>query len=160
MKARILKIWPLPATIAIALGVAGCGQSTGSHSPNLAGVPLTGGTRVVFHVRRCDRGANPYCAIQLVVVGNHYRTSTALQASERRHLKALGWGMADADTGDEHGADSPGHTLRLTYATAALDLKDIDLGWVQRSPRIARSLSRTMFARSSALSLMLETGSS
>jgi hypothetical protein len=160
MNARIRKIWPLAATIAVALGATGCGQTAGSRGPALAGVPLTGGTRVVFHVRRCDRGANAYCAIQLVVVGNHYRSSTALLDSERRHLKAIGWGMANADTGDEHAADSPGHELRLTYATAALDLKDIDLGWVQRSPMLGRSLSRVMFDRSSALSLMLEKGSS
>ena len=80
--------------------------------------------------------------------------------AERRHLTALGWTATNADTGDEHAADSPGHSLRLTYATAALDLKDVDLGWVQRARAIAQTLSQAMFARRSALSLMLETGSS
>ncbi len=146
--------------IAVALMAAGCGQAALSRSPSLAAVPLTGGTRVVAHTRRCDRGANAYCAIQLVAIGDHYGSSAALLANERRHLKSLGWTLAGAETGDEHAAESPGHRLRLTYATAALDLKDLDLGFIQRSPMIGRALSRTMFARASALSLMLETGSS
>jgi hypothetical protein len=150
----------LPAWLAVALAAAGCGQAATSRSPDLAGVPLTGGSRILAHVRRCDRGANPYCAVQLVIFGNRYRSSTALLASERRHLKSLGWTSAGADTGDELAADSPGHRLRLTYATAALDLKDLDLDWIRRSRTIALALSRAMFDRSSALSLMLETGSS
>jgi hypothetical protein len=149
----------LPVSIAVALAAAGCGQAATSRGPDLAAVPLTGGTRVIAHTRRCDRGANPYCAIQLVVVGNHYRSSTALLASEHRRLKSLGWSSAGADTGDESAAESPGHKLRLIYATVALDLQGIDLGWITRSPMISRVLSRTMFNRSSALSLMLETGS-
>jgi hypothetical protein len=126
----------------------------------LSGVPLTSDTRVLTHVRRCDRGANPYCAIQVVVVGSGYSSSTALLVAERRYLRSLGWSLAQAETGDETAADSPGHKLRLTYATAALDLKDLDLGWIKRSPVIGRALSRTMFARQSAISLMLQTGSS
>lgn len=147
----------LPVSIALALLAAGCG-SAASRSPTLSGVPLTSGIDVIAHVRRCDRGANPYCAIQLVAVGKDYPSSAALLDSERAHLKSLGWSMSEADTGDETAADSPGHKLRLIYATAALDLKDLDLGWIQRSPMIGRTLSRTMFDRQSAISLMLETG--
>jgi len=150
----------LLGAIALALLAAGCGQGASARSPDLAGVPLTGGTHVVAHIRRCDRGANPYCAVQLVVVGSRYRSSSGLLASERRHLRSLGWTSADADTGVERAADSPGHKFRLTYATAALDLQAWTLGWIERSRPIARELSRTMFSRAPALSLMLETGSS
>jgi hypothetical protein len=150
----------LPVSIALAALAAGCGTSNSSRNPNPAGVPITTGARVVTRVHRCDRGVNPYCAVQMVVVGDRYSSSTALLDAERQHLLASGWTLADAQTGDEGGADSPGHKLRLTIATAALDLKDLDLGWIQRAPVIGRSLSRTMFARQSALSLMLETGDS
>jgi hypothetical protein len=152
------KLW-LGVGVALALAAAGCGQST-ARGPTLAGVPLPPGTKVVEHVRRCDRGANPYCAIQLVVVGRRYKSSLALLDSERRHLRAIGWSSSSADIGTERAADSPGHKLRLVYATAALDLQAVDLGWVRRSPEISTALSRTMFARQSAMSLMLETGSS
>ena len=118
------------------------------------------GTRILTSVRRCDRGANAYCALQLVVVAGRFTDSTALLHSERDHLKSLGWAIANADTGDEHAADSPRHRLHLLYATAALDLKDLDLGYIQRAPTIGRALSQTMFDRTPALSLMLETGSS
>lgn len=148
----------LPVSIAVALVVAGCGSSA-SRGPTLAGVPLTPGSQVVEHVRRCDGGANAYCAVELVVVSKHAPTSDALMTAERRHLRSLGWTLTEADTGDETAANSPGHKLRLTYATAALDLKDIDLGWIRRSPRIGRALSQTMFDRAAAISLMLQTGS-
>src|SRR5262249_5973657 len=128
-------------------------------SPTLAGIPLVPGTHVVFHVRRCDRGANPYCAVQVVAVNPHSQSSAALLASERQHLKALGWTLTEADTGDETAAESPGHKLRLIYTTAALDLKDADLGWIHRAPRISLALSGVMFDREPAISLMLQTGS-
>lgn len=148
------------AAVAVVVAVAGCGQAASNRSVDVAAVPMIGGTRVVVQTRRCDRGANPYCAVQLVVVGRSYESSGALLASERRYLKAHGWTVAGADTGDERAANSPGHRLRLSYATAALDLKDVDLGWVKRSRPIGLALSRTMFNRSPALSLMLEQGSS
>lgn len=140
--------------------LAGCGSAASGRTPPAAGVPLTSGAQVLASVRRCDRGAHAFCAIQMVIADPRYRTSTELLIGERRYLQGLGWTVTHADTGDEHGADSPGHTLRLTYATAALELKDVDLGWVQRARFIADTLSRTMFARQSALSLMLEAGSS
>jgi hypothetical protein len=151
------KLW-LPVSIAVALVAAGCGSSS-SPGPILAGVPLAPGSQVIEHVRRCDGGANAYCALQLVVVSRRAPNSDALLTAERKHLRSLGWTLTEADTGDETAANSPGHKLRLIYATAALDLKDIDLGWVRRSPKIGRALSRTMFDRASAISLMLQTGS-
>ena len=140
--------------------LTGCGAAASGRTPPAARVPLTSGAHVLSSVLRCDRGANAFCAVQLVVADRHYRTSAAFLIGERRHLTALGWTATNADTGDEHAAESPGHSLRLTYATAALDLKDVDLGWVQRAPVIAQTMSRAMFAREAALSLMLETGSS
>jgi hypothetical protein len=145
---------------AAALATAACGQSGTSRAPVLSGVPLTGGTRVVAHVRRCDRGANPYCSVQLVVVGGHFRSSSELLAGEHSHLAQLGWTSGIGDTGLEMSADSPGHKLRLTYAMASNDLQGLDLGWIQRSPKITRALSNEMFDRAPTLSLMLETGSS
>lgn len=143
-----------------ALALAGCARSASSASPTLAAVPLAKGTRVIAHVRRCDRGANPYCAVQLIVVGGRYRSSAALMSGESRYLRSLGWAQTNGDTGREEAAESPGHKLRLTFATAALDLQGVDLGWIRRSPLITDALSRVMFSRASALSLMLETGSS
>jgi hypothetical protein len=145
--------------VAGAFAIAGCGGGSPADSPNLAGVPLPPGTRVFYHVRRCDRGAHPYCALQLVAVSDRASNSQALLASERQHLKALGWTLTEADTGDETAADSPGHKLRLIYSTAALDLKDADLGWIHRAPRISLALSRVMFDRRPAISMMLQAGS-
>lgn len=150
------KLW-LPVVLALGLVATGCGGT--SKGPNLSGVPLTPGSHVVKHVRRCDRGSNPYCALQLVVVNKRAPSSAALLASERRHLHALGWTLTDADNGDESAAESPGHKLRLTYSTAALDLKDLDLGWIKRAPKIGLALSRVMFDRQPAISLMLQSGS-
>ena len=127
--------------------LAGCGQSSSGRTPELARVPLVPGARVVTSVQRCDRGANPYCAYQVVVADSRFATSTALLQGEVKRLHAAGWSSANADIGNEHSADSPGHKLRLTYATAALDLEAIDLGWVRRAGSITRALSRTMFDR-------------
>jgi hypothetical protein len=150
----------LLALTAAALATAACGQSATRSSPVLSGVPLAGGTQVVAHVRSCDRGANPYCAVQLVVVGRRYPSSMALLLSEKRRLEQLGWTSGAGDDGAERAADSPGHTLRLTYATASNDLLGVDLDWIQRRRPIARALSAQIFDRAPALSLMLETGSS
>ncbi len=148
------------AALAAGLSVGGCGSSVHSHMPSLAAVPLPGGTRIVAHQTRCDRGVNAYCAIQLVAVGPGYSSSGALMAAERQHLKTLGWNLTYADTGHERAAESPGHRLRLTFAPASYDLQAIDLKFIQRARTIARTLAETMFDRQSALSLMLESGSS
>jgi hypothetical protein len=143
-----------------ALALAGCGQLSSRSAPQVSSIPLARGAKVVARNRRCDRGANPYCAVQLVVVGGRYHTSMRLLTEEQNHLASLGWTQTDGDAGDESAADSPGHKLRLTYATASDDLKGVDLGWIKRSRRITMALSQVMFARAPALSLMLETGSS
>jgi hypothetical protein len=145
------------ATVAVILLAAGCGQSSRVRSPSVDRVPLVPRTRVFAHVIRCDPGANRYCAVQLVVVGR-YGSSDALLKSERKYLQSLGWGLVNAATGDEHAAESPGHRFHIVFATAALDLKDWDLGWIKRSRMIARAMSQTMINRQSALSLMLESG--
>jgi hypothetical protein len=114
----------------------------------------------VRQVRECDPGRASFCAYQLVVVASNFKSSTALLDSEHRHLLKLGWTGAAPETGEQRAAESPGHKLRVTYATAFGDLKGIDLGWIKRSQRIALALSKTMFDGSSALSLTLEAGSS
>lgn len=144
--------------VVLAFLAAGCGQSTQTRIPSLAAVPLAPRTRILAQVTRCDPGANQYCAVQLVVVGG-YGSSDALLRSERKHLQALGWGRVGAQTGDEHAAESPGHRFHIVFAAAALDLKDVDLGFVKRSPVITRALAQTMFDRRPALSVMLESGS-
>jgi hypothetical protein len=145
------------ATLALVLAAAGCGQSAQSRSPSVARVPLVPRTRVFAHVTRCDPGANSYCAVQLVIVGR-YASAELLLRRERKYLQSLGWGLVNAQTGDEHAAESPGHRFHLVFATAALDLKDWDLGWIKRSRQIARALSQTMINRQPALSVMLESG--
>jgi hypothetical protein len=150
----------VPAAAGLALALAACGQTTSRSAPELSAVPLAGGTRVVAQTRRCDRGANPYCAVQLVLVGENDQSSVNLLDREAEHLKSQGWTVSNGDTGVESASESPGHKLRLTYATAADDLEGVDLGWIRRSPKITMALSRVMFNRDSALSLMLETGSS
>jgi hypothetical protein len=148
----------LPA-LALSL-LAGCGQSTGKRAPSLSELPLVRGADIVAQVRQCDRGANAFCAWQLVVVDHRYRTSGALVRAEHRLIHKLGWRGADADTGEENSSDSPGHKLRVTYATADGDLLGIDLGWIRRPRKITLALSRVMFDRSSAMSVMLELGTS
>ena len=157
MTARRLSVLALPALIAT---LAGCGQSSAQHSPDLARLPLVRGARILAEARRCDRGANVFCAWELVVVATGYRTSDALLRSEHRRLLKLGWTGANADTGEEKAADSPGHKLRVTYATAYGDLKGIDLGWIKRSRQTTLTLSKAMFQHSPALSMLLEEGAS
>jgi hypothetical protein len=147
----------LPALIAT---LAGCGQSSVQHTPNLARLPLVGGTRIVAHAIKCDPGANAFCGWELVVVGPRYSTSEALLQSEHRRLLKLGWSGANGDTSDEHAADSPGHKLRLTYATAYGDLKGVDLGLIRRSEQVTLALSRAMFQRASTISMLLVEGTS
>jgi hypothetical protein len=156
MRARPLIITTLAALV-FGLGLSGCGQSARSRGPSVARVPLVPRTHVLSHVTRCDPGANSYCAVQLVVVGR-YGSSDALLMSERKYLQSLGWGLVLAETGDEHAAESPGHRFHLVFATAALDLKDWDMGWIKRSRAIARVLSQTMINRQAALSMMIESG--
>jgi hypothetical protein len=127
--------------------------------PDVARLPLVVGTRVVASARQCDAGANAFCSVQLVVVGPRYPSSDALLRAEHRRLLSLGWSGANADTGEQHAADSPGRKLRVTYATAFGDLLGLDLGWIHRSNTVELALSHAMFDRSSAMSMLLEEGS-
>jgi hypothetical protein len=126
----------------------------------LRNIPMPAGTRVVTNVRSCDRGVHSYCAIQIVIAGDRYASSAALRAAYAQQLAKLGWTSAKGPDGNETAADSPGHELRLTYATAYEDLLGVDSNWVQRTAEISHSLSDTVFDRTPALSLMLVRGSS
>lgn len=139
-------------------GLAGCGGVT--HAPKLNQLPLLSGARIVAQARDCDRGAHPFCGLELVVVDPRYPSSDALLEGEHHKLRDLGWLGVDADTADEKAAESPNKSLRVTYAAAYGDLKDIDLGWIKRSRTVAIALSRTMFDRSPAISLLLDAGPS
>jgi hypothetical protein len=150
----------LLAAIVVATVVAGCGRSGGDRRLSLDGVPLLGGERVVARAHSCDRGAHPYCSLQLVVIGPGYRSATDLLAAHVDRLKALGWTSTAGDTPKERSSDSPGHRLRLSLGRAFDDMLSWDQTQIRRRPAIARALSRTMFERVPALSLMLQTGSS
>ena len=158
MVGRISSLALLAAAVA---ALAGCGSQGGAtHTLDLGNVPLVDGAKVVAQSRLCDPGANAYCALEVVVVDPRFRSSDDLVKGEQRLLKTHRWAIVGGYTGEETGAESPGHKLRLTYATAAGDLQGIDLVWIQRPPKIALALSRTMFDRDSAMSLMLESGPS
>jgi hypothetical protein len=148
---------PRAAALLALAGLAGCGGG-GGRTPSLSAVPLVDGAQVVAQVRSCDKGANAFCALEVVVADPRYQSSAALLDSQHRLLLASGWTGANADIGEEHAAESPGHKLRLTYAPAFGDLKGIDLGWIKRSKPIALALSRILFERRSAMSLLVEIG--
>jgi hypothetical protein len=148
-------------TLVIAIALAACGRSAPTtRTPDLSKLPLVPGASVVAQARQCDKGANAFCSFQLVVVDHQYPSSTALVSSERRQLRKRGWSAMNADTGEEQAAESPDHGLRVTYATAFGDLKGVDLNWIKRPQSIALALSHAMFARASAMSVMLEVGPS
>ena len=66
--------------------------------------------------------------------------------------------LADGDTGLQSAANSPGHKLRLTYATANGDLREVVLGIINRPWPITYALSSSMFERAAAMSMRLERG--
>ena len=123
-------------------------------------MPLVPGSQIVQQFRRCDRGANAFCSIDLVVTNHRYLSSDVLARDESHLLRRRGWSLADGDTGLQSGANSPGHTLRLTYATASGDLEQIVLGTINRPWPIIYALSTSMFDRAAALSMRLEQGAS
>jgi hypothetical protein len=161
MTARRLGLVPaVLAIVAVAAALAGCGGSHSSHGPKLTQLPLVDGANVVARVRQCDRGANAFCAIEMVVTDRRYRTSDDLVNQEHDQLRTHGWTGGSGDTSDQKAADSPGHRLRVTYATASGDLRGVDLGSIQRSRRITLALSKTLFDQAPAMSIMLEVGAS
>lgn len=145
--------------IAIVSGalLAGCGS--GARSPKLGSLPLVPGAHVVTKVRLCDQGSRPYCALELVVADSRYASSRRLVLAEQHLLRARDWSEASPETADELAAESPGHKLRITYATAYGDLKGIDLGWIERTDQIEKSLSTQLFAGAPAMSAALQIGS-
>ena len=149
----------LLAPIAVAVAVAGCAAS-GPRRPPLRSVPLVAGARVVARVSACDVGAYPYCALDLVLVSPGSSSAQELVARERRWLRRRGWIRVLAQNGDESAADSPDDRFRVTYTTAALDLKDVDRGWIKRPRSIALALSHVIYQGSPAMSMMVVAGPS
>jgi hypothetical protein len=145
------------ASLTLAAALAGCGSGTAT-APSLAQLPLVKGASIVANVRQCDRGANAYCAIELVIVDNRYRSSTDLVLYEKQTLRRMGWTRTGPDTMYEKAADSPNHGLRVTYATPVGELTGIVLGWIQRPRPITLALSQTVFDRVPAMAVLLETG--
>ncbi len=152
---RLARLVAVAAPIAI---LAGCGGS-GPKTPSLDQLPLLPGAKVVTQAKQCDRGTNGYCALELVVVDPHYKTSDELVAAEHRWVYKAGWRGVTGDTGAQNAAESPSHKLRVTYGAAYGDLTSIDLGYIHRARAIAYALSRALFDHSSAMSVMVEIGS-
>jgi hypothetical protein len=115
---------------------------------------------VVAQATQCDKGANGFCTVEAVITAPGYKTSDDLVNAEHQVVLRAGWDGVGADTGDEHAAESPRHKLRVTYATTYGDLKGVDLGWIHRSAKIARAMSRTLFSHTPAMSVELDRGSS
>ena len=128
-------------------------------TPDLGKLPLAPGSRIVTRVRQCDAGSNAYCAVELVVVDPAWHDSGVAGVRREADPRAPGWTADRGANGDEDAAESPGDKLRVTYATAYGDLKDIELGWIKRSHAISVALSHALFDRSAAMSVMLEIGS-
>lgn len=123
-------------------------------------IPLVPGAEIAVQTRACDRGSRAFCSIDLVVVDRHYISSDVLARDESHVLRKHGWSLADGDTSLQSAANSPGHKLRLTFATANGDLRQIDLGTIIRPWPITYALSSTMFDRTAAMSMRLEVGAS
>jgi hypothetical protein len=141
--------------------LAGCGApSPAARTPDVSQVPLVPGSKIVTQVRRCDSGSNAFCAIDFVVINRKYVSSDILARDESRLLRKRGWSLSQGDTGAQSAANSPGHKLRLTYATAAGDLEQIDLGLIIRPWPITYALSNAMFDRAATMSMRLEIGAS
>lgn len=94
----------------------------------------------------------------MVASAQGYASSVDLQKAERLLLKKHGWVKVNAPVGQELAADSPGDHLRVTYAAANLELEAIDLGWIKRSRQVTLALSRQIFGHTSALAMLLQTG--
>ncbi len=140
--------------------LAGCGGASNNRDVGLKNVPLPRGAQVMARVRVCDRGANAYCAEQLLVTGPRYATSADLLNSENARLRQLGWSDNRGNTGKQLAAQSPGNEFRVYFTTAYNDLLALDMGWIHRSAPIGRALSAAIFDRAAAISVMLVRGSS
>ena len=150
----------LPSLAALMMGLAGCGRG-GSPAPlDAGGLPFVDGVRVTAQARQCDRGAKAFCALELVAVDSRYRSSEDFAVAEGHELRTHGWSIVRGEATGESAAESPGHRLRLTYATATSDLQQVELGLIQRARPIEAGLSNALFAGTPAMSLMLEDASS
>jgi hypothetical protein len=147
------------ATLTALGALAGCGAvAPAARTPTASSIPLVAGSRIVQQVRNCDQGSNAYCSIDLVVQNRQYDSSDILARDETRVLRQHGWSLSNGDTRTQTAANSPGHKLRLTIATAAGDLEQIDLGAIIRPWPIVYALSSSMFDRAAAMSMRLEVG--
>jgi hypothetical protein len=144
--------------VAASLLLTACGG--GGHVPDVGGLPLARGSQIIARARTCDRGANPYCAEQLVVVNPRFRTAEAFLQRERAILHGLGWTGAYPPNGNEHSDDSPSGKLHVTFATPYGDLIGIELGWIKRERAVELALSHAIFAHTPALSVMVQAGPS
>jgi hypothetical protein len=161
MTAGRLRAVSTTAAAAAALTLAACGGgSKAARTPDVNKLPLVPGAKVSLRVHECDSGANAFCSWELLVVASHYKSSEDLVNDEHALLLKTGWSGADADAGGQHAADSPGHKLRVTYATASNDLRGIILGAVRRSRQLELALDHTLFVRAPAMSMLLEVGAS
>ena len=152
---------PLRDSLAIAAAAAlaaGCGGGGSAAALSASSIPLVPGAQIVERSQQCDRGANAFCAVELVVVDQRFSSLGAFVTRQHEVLRHAGWSDQSGDFGDEGGADSPGHKLHVTYGTALADLTGVDEKWTQRTRPIAYALSRELFARVPTLSVMLERG--
>ncbi len=138
--------------------VVGCGQGSSQRMPQLDRLPLVNGSRISVRALRCDKGASAFCAWELVVAAPRYRSSEALLRSEHDLLRKRGWSGASADILGEHAADSPGHKLRVTYATAYDELQASDRQFIHRPRNVILALSNALFGHTPTLSMLLEQG--
>jgi hypothetical protein len=136
--------------------VTACG--TGDRTPALKQLPLVPGAQVVVTRHVCDKGANAYCALELVLTDNRFSSSRDMQRAERLLLKQHRWRQVNAPVGQELAADSPRGRLRVTYAAANLELQAADLGWIRRPRSIVLTLSRALFNHTTAMAVVLQTG--
>lgn len=163
MRIPRLSVALVPLVLAgCALALSACGTGGASGPLTLSRLPLIPGASVATQARQCDHGANAFCAIEAVIIDPHAQSSGALVASEHRMLHSLGWTTSAGDDGDEVAADSPGHKLRLTYATTLGDLIGFDEQWIKpprpREIEIGLALSRLYINGTPAMSILLEVG--
>jgi hypothetical protein len=144
----------------LAGSLAGCGSTHAQRIPTVSSLPLVSGSQIVAQVRACDGGSNAFCGIDLVVRNRGYKSSDILARDESHVLRKNGWSLSDGDIGSQSAANSPGHKLRLTYATAIGDLQQIDLSAINRPWPITYALSNSIFDRDAAMSMRLEVGAS
>jgi hypothetical protein len=157
----VSRLRALPALLVLALpglALAGCGSGGGSGSLSLSQLPLIPGARIVTRTRLCDSGSHAFCAIQAVIIDPHAHSSGGLVEREHEHLHSLGWTTSAGDDGDEVAADSPGHKVRVTYATALDDLIGLDEKWITRPWPIWAGLDNAYLSQTPAMSILLEAG--